>query len=151
TTAPLAMRTRPWAPRDGAMEAPETSHIAQIAMIIAVSTAILAVESVVVSFARWPLAKTAAMAIQAFGLAMPRKDPPATENVLETAVGSESGGAVAMWYASHRMYATEIQIRMEAIAGTARSAAVIPVATARSTIVVPTMIPIRYESDRRTP
>ena len=34
---------------------------------------------------------------QAFGLAMPRKVPPATENVLEAAVGSERGGAVAMW------------------------------------------------------
>ena len=66
-------------------------------MIIAVSTAILAAASVAVSSARWPLAKTVAMATQAFGLAMPRKVPPATENVLEAAVGSESGGAVAMW------------------------------------------------------
>src|SRR5207253_11012405 len=120
-------------------------------MIIAVSTAILAAASVVVSSARWPLAKTAAMATQAFGLAMPRSVPPATENVLEAAVGSASGGAVAIWYASQRMYATEIPIRMEPIAGTARSAAVIPVATARSTIVVPTMTLIRYESDRHTP
>src|SRR5207244_11817748 len=127
------------------------SHIAQIAMIIAVSTAILAAASVVVSSARWPLAKTAAMATQAFGLAMPRSVPPATENVLEAAVGSASGGAVAMWYASQRMYATEIQIRMEPIAGTARSSAVIAVATARSTIVVPTKIAIRYEGDRDTP
>src|ERR1700726_1012259 len=144
------MRARRGSGRKGAIDVPATSHIAQIAMIIAVSTAILAAASVVVSSARWPLAKTAAMATHAFGLAMPRKVPPATENVLEAEVG-ESGGAVAMWYASQMMYATEIQTRMELIAGTARSAAVIPVATARSTIVVPTMIPIRYGSDRRTP
>src|SRR5258708_6183936 len=80
-----------------AVDGRATSHIAQIAIIIAVSTAILAAASVAVSSARWPLAKTAAMATQAFGLAMPRKVPPATENVLEAAVGSESGGAVAMW------------------------------------------------------
>ena len=64
---------------------PATSHIAQIAMIIAVRTAILAAASVAVSRVMWPLAKTAAMATQAFGLAMPRKVPPATDNVLSDA------------------------------------------------------------------
>src|SRR6266700_5688116 len=49
------------------------------------------------------------------------------------------------------MYAAEIQIRTEPIAGTASSAAVIPVATATSTIIVPTMIPARYGRERRTP
>jgi len=49
------------------------------------------------------------------------------------------------------MYAADIPIRVEPIAGTARSAAVIPVATATRTIVVPTMIPARYGRERRTP
>jgi len=39
------------------------------------------------------------------------------------------------------MYAAEIQIRTEPIAGTASSAAVIPVATATRTATVPMMIP----------
>jgi len=49
------------------------------------------------------------------------------------------------------MYAADIPIRTGPIAGTARSAAVIPVATATRTIVVPTMIPARYGRERRTP
>src|SRR5213080_596427 len=49
------------------------------------------------------------------------------------------------------MYAADIPIRMEPIAGTAKSVAVIPVATATRTIVVPTMIPARYARERRTP
>src|SRR5256885_12122157 len=94
-SAALTTRARPESRSNGAIDVPATSHVAQIAMIIAVSTAILAAASVAVSSARWPLAKTAAMATQAFGVAMPRKGPPATEKVLEAAVGSESGGAVA--------------------------------------------------------
>jgi hypothetical protein len=41
-------------------------------------------------------------------------------------------------------------IRTERIAGTAKSAAVIPVATATKTTVVPTISPRRYGSERRT-
>src|SRR5881296_436633 len=49
------------------------------------------------------------------------------------------------------MYAAEITIRTVFRAGTAKSVAVIPVATATRTIVVPTMIPARYARERRTP
>jgi hypothetical protein len=41
------------------------------------------------------------------------------------------------------MYAAEITIGTDRMPGTARSVAVIPVATATRTIAVPTMIPIR--------
>src|SRR5256885_17256679 len=95
-SAALTTRARPESRSNGAIDVPATSHIAQIAMIIAVSTAILAAASVVVSSARRPLPETAAMATQAFGLAMPREVPPATENLLEAAVGSDSGGARAL-------------------------------------------------------
>ena len=37
------------------------------------------------------------------------------------------------------------------MAGTTKSVAVIPVATATRTVVVPTMIPTKYASERRTP
>src|SRR5260370_23150059 len=96
-SAAFATRARPGSRSNGAIDVPATSHIAQIAIIIAVSTAILAAASVAVSSARWPLAKTAPMATPAFGLPVPRKVPPPTANVLQAAVGSESGGAVAMW------------------------------------------------------
>src|SRR5437870_10696959 len=49
------------------------------------------------------------------------------------------------------MYAAEIASRTTRRAGTARRVAVIPVATATSTIVVPATIPARYASERRTP
>jgi hypothetical protein len=49
------------------------------------------------------------------------------------------------------MYAAEIPSSTEPIAGSATSAAVIPVATATSTTVVPTMIPIRYLRECGTP
>ncbi len=76
-------------------DVPAASHVAQITMIAAVSTTILAAASVVGASARWALAKTAAIATQAFGLATPRSAPPASEEASEAAVCSESGGAVA--------------------------------------------------------
>src|SRR5690349_17580648 len=49
------------------------------------------------------------------------------------------------------MYAADTPIRTGRSAGTARSVAVIPVATATRTTDVPTTIPARYASERRTP
>jgi hypothetical protein len=49
------------------------------------------------------------------------------------------------------MYAAEIPSSTEPIAGSATSAAGIRVATATRTTVVPTMIPIRYLRECRTP
>lgn len=49
------------------------------------------------------------------------------------------------------MYAAEIPSSAEPIAGSARSAAVIPVAATTRTTVVPTMMPIRYLRECRTP
>src|SRR6266700_3777972 len=100
TSAAASAALTTWAVRgsrsNGAIDAPATSHVVQITMIIAVSTAIFAAASVVAASARWALAKTAAIAIQAFGLATPRSAPPAGEKVSEAAAGSESGAAVAM-------------------------------------------------------
>src|SRR5437870_13590687 len=70
------MRARRGSRRTGAIDVPANSQVAQITMIITVSTAILAAASVVGESARWALAKTAAIATQAFGLAMPRSAPP---------------------------------------------------------------------------
>src|SRR5215472_18063905 len=107
-----------------------TSQVVQIATTIGVSAATLAAASTGPAAARWALPKTAAIATHAFGLATPSSAPPATEKPDGAAAGSASGGAVAMWYASQRMYAPETQTRTGPIAGSSSSAAVIPVATA---------------------
>src|SRR5215472_18846662 len=96
-------RARKGLRRRGAIDVPATSHVPQITMIIAVSTAILAVASVVSSSARRALAKTVAIATHAFGLATPRSVPPANDKASGAAAGSESGGEVAMRYASQTM------------------------------------------------
>src|SRR5207253_1797706 len=112
---------------------------------------ILAVASAVAVSARRALAKTAAIATHPFGLATPRSVPPTNEKAFEASVCSDSGGAVAIRYASQRTYAAETQTSTEPIAGTARSAAVVPLATTTRTVVVPTMTPTRYRRERRTP
>src|SRR5258708_11164621 len=81
-SAAFATRARPGSRSNGAIDVPATSHIAQIAIIIAVSTAILAAASVAVPSARGPLAKTAARATHASGLATPAEVPPASENAV---------------------------------------------------------------------
>src|SRR3989442_1591475 len=91
--AALTRRARRGSRNNCASDVPVTSHVAQITTIIAVSTEILAAASIIASSARRPLAKTAAIATQAFGLATPRSAPPASEGASETAVCSESGGA----------------------------------------------------------
>jgi hypothetical protein len=120
-------------------------------MIIAVSTLIFAAASVVAVSDRWALAKTAAIATHAFGFAPPSSVPPTSEGASVATAWAESGGRGCDVVASQRMYAAEITIRTALRAGTARSVAVIPVATATRTIVVPTMIPARYAKERSTP
>jgi hypothetical protein len=71
--------------------------------------------------------------------------------VSAAAVCSEASGSVAIWSASQRLYAAEIPSSTEPIAGSATSAAVVPVATATTKTVVPTMIAIRYLRACRAP
>src|SRR5438309_10506772 len=94
-SAALTTRARRGSRRTGAIDVPAKSHVAQITMIITVSTAILAAASVLGESARWALTKTAAIATQAFGLAMPRSAPPMSEKAIGAPVGCESGGAAA--------------------------------------------------------
>src|SRR5207245_11023506 len=107
-SAALATRDRLGSRRTGAIDVPANSHVAQITTIITVSTAILAAASVVGESARWALAKTAAIATQAFGLAMPRSAPPMSEQAFGAPVGFENAAAAAMRYATSRMYAAVI-------------------------------------------
>jgi hypothetical protein len=68
-----------------------------ITTIIRLSTAVLAAASIVAVSARRVLAKTAAIATQAFGFAMPSSVPPTSEGAAAAAVSVPSGGAVATW------------------------------------------------------
>jgi hypothetical protein len=86
---------------------------------------------------------TAAIATHAFGLATPSSNPPARDGAAAASDPAVSGGAVAMWKARYRMYATATPIRTGLAAGTASSAPVTPAATPASTTVVPRMIPAR--------
>src|ERR1051326_4258907 len=86
-SAALRRRARRGWRSNGAIAVPANSHVAQITMIITVSTAILAAASVVAASARRALAKTAAIATQAFGLAMPRSAPSIGEKAFGAAVG----------------------------------------------------------------
>jgi hypothetical protein len=71
--------------------------------------------------------------------------------VSAAAVCSKTSGSVAIWSASQRLYAAETPSSTEPIAGSATSAAVIPVATATTNTAVPTMIAIRYLRACRAP
>src|SRR5438552_8912508 len=99
----LITRARCGSRRSGARDAAAISHAVMITTIITLRTAILAAASAFAASARRALAKTAAIATQAFGLATPSNAPPASDGALVAAVSVESGGAVAMRYASQRM------------------------------------------------
>ena len=84
-----------WSKR--AKDAPAISQAVQINMIMPVSTAILAAASLVAVSVRWALAKTAAIATHAFGLATPSTVPPTSEGACVATLWAATGGAVAMW------------------------------------------------------
>jgi hypothetical protein len=74
-----------------------------MATIITASTATLAAASTAASSASRALAKTAAIAIHALGLATPRSVPPTSPGASDRGPSAASGGALAMWYASQTM------------------------------------------------
>src|SRR5215813_560340 len=93
----LMTRERRGSRSTGASDAPAISQPVLIKMIITVSAEALAVASAAGFVARWALANTAAIAIQAFGLAIPSSAPPASEGEPFAAACAVAGGAVAMW------------------------------------------------------
>src|SRR5919198_867145 len=108
---PLRMRARRGSRNNGAKVAPASSHSAQITTIITASRATFAAASAAELSARRVLANTAAIATQAFGFATPSRAPPASEGERVVSVRAGSGGAVATWYASQRIYAADIPSR----------------------------------------
>src|SRR5438132_12656911 len=92
----LTMRARRGSRSSGVIDAPATSQVPQMTTIMVVSAPILEAASVVAASARWLLAKTEAIAIHAFGLAMPRTSPPPTEAASEAPANAVRGGGVAM-------------------------------------------------------
>ena len=111
--------------------------------IITLSTATLDAASAAAPPARRALAKTAAIATHALGLATPSRAPPASDGGGAPSPPLCSGGAVATCQASQRMYPAETASSAGRSSGTARSAAVMPPATAASTIAVPATMPAR--------
>ena len=95
--AVLMMRARGGSRSKRARDAPAINQAVQIRMIIAVSTVIFAAASVVAVSDRCALAKTAAIATHAFGLATPSSVPPTSEGACVATAWAASGGAVAMW------------------------------------------------------
>src|SRR6266498_2494893 len=117
------MRARCGSRSIGTRDAPAISQTVMIRTITA-RTAVFAAASVAAVLASRALAKTAAIATQPFGLATPSTVPPASEGASALALRTDNGGAVAMWYVSHRMWAADDAIRSERIPGMVRSAAV---------------------------
>src|SRR5581483_4750704 len=96
----LTSRDRRGCRRSGASDVPARSHVALIRTIVGIRAAVFAAASATAPAERCALAKTAAIATQAFGFATPSSAPPASDGAGLVAVRYASGGEVAMWEGS---------------------------------------------------